>query len=89
LDTFKLVNFVLKSLSLFSGCGGLDSGVFQASFTPLAMAEVTPHATKTLSHWLGLTLGSFCLLEPCLSGRYFLLWLEDILFQSHVNLLET
>jgi site-specific DNA-cytosine methylase len=43
---------MLKSLSLFSGCGGLDSGVFQASFTPLALAEVTPHATKTLSRWL-------------------------------------
>ncbi len=43
---------MLKSLSLFSGCGGLDSGVFQAGFTPLALAEIDPHATKTLSHWL-------------------------------------
>ena len=39
-------------LQFHSGCGGLDSGVFQVGFTLLAMAEVTPYATKTLSHWL-------------------------------------
>jgi site-specific DNA-cytosine methylase len=44
---------MLKSLSLFSGCAGLDSSVFQAGFTPLALAEIDPHATRTLSHWLG------------------------------------
>jgi DNA (cytosine-5)-methyltransferase 1 len=44
---------MLKSLSVFSGCGGLDSGVFQAGFAPLALAEIDPHAINTLRYWLG------------------------------------
>ncbi len=44
---------MLKPLSLLSGCGGLDSGVFQDGFTLLVIARIDPPAIKTLSHWLG------------------------------------
>jgi DNA (cytosine-5)-methyltransferase 1 len=43
---------MFSALSLFSGCGGLDSGIFQAGFTPLGLCEIDPHASKTLHHWL-------------------------------------
>ena len=46
------ISSMLKSFSVFSGCGGLDSGIFQVGFAPLALAEIDPHATNTLRHWL-------------------------------------
>lgn len=45
-------NQSLKSISLFSGCGGLDGGVHAAGFIPLATCEIDPNASQTLEYWL-------------------------------------
>ena len=41
-----------RSLSLFSGAGGLDIGLHQVGFTPLACCELDRHARATISAWL-------------------------------------
>lgn len=41
-----------SSLSLFSGCGGMDAGLHAAGFLPLACFEIDQHAAATLKRWL-------------------------------------
>lgn len=42
----------LKMVSLFSGIGGLDTGLHDIGFNPLFCSELDKNAAKTLKYWL-------------------------------------
>lgn len=49
---FPQVTEPFRSLSLFSGAGGMDIGLHQVGFRPVACCEIDRHARATIKHWL-------------------------------------